>query len=206
MAVLLLTNLASFRSKCEVVTLWTWPLTKRKDCLRSTDHVPTGSVTQRSMKLAYNGLHLPHSRTNTATSRKAEHEQRVKARVKSTWLRAARAGQLFIAFLPNYGARPEWASLSLPFCAICPPLWCAARPRSRRSIGGPVIICLLFHLPTFMARGPSGPACNCLSAQFSPVMARGPSRPAYRLPFCSICPRFGARLERVSLSMPCCSL
>ena len=55
-----------------------------KDCLRATDHVPTGSVTQRSITLAYNGLHLPHSRTNTTTSRKAEHEQRVKARVKST--------------------------------------------------------------------------------------------------------------------------
>ena len=56
-----------------------------KDCLRATDHVPTGSVTQRSITLAYNGLHLPHSCTNTPTSRKAEHEQRVKARVKSTW-------------------------------------------------------------------------------------------------------------------------
>ena len=55
-----------------------------KDCLRATDHVLTGSVTQRSITLAYNGLHLPHSRTNTPTSRKAEHEQRVKARVKST--------------------------------------------------------------------------------------------------------------------------
>ena len=83
-AVLLLTSLVSFRSKCEVVTLCTGPPTKRKDCLRATDHVPTGSVTQRSITLAYNGLHLPHSRTNTATSRKAEHEQRVKARVKST--------------------------------------------------------------------------------------------------------------------------
>ena len=52
---------------------------KRKDCLRATDHVPTGSVTQRSITLAYkfyNGLHFPHSHTNTATSRKAEHEQR----------------------------------------------------------------------------------------------------------------------------------
>ena len=55
-----------------------------KDCLRATDHVPTGSVTQRSITLACNGLHLPHSRTITATSRKAEHEERVKARVKST--------------------------------------------------------------------------------------------------------------------------
>ena len=83
MAVLLLTKLVSFRSKCEVVTLCTLPPTKRKDCLRATDHVPTGRVTQRSITLAYNGSHLPHSRTYTATSRKAEHEQRVKARVKS---------------------------------------------------------------------------------------------------------------------------
>ena len=87
MAVLLLTNLVSFGSKCEVVTLCTWPPTKRNDCLRSTDHVLTGSVTQRSITLAYNGLHLPHSRTNTATSRKAEHEQRDKARFKSPCLR-----------------------------------------------------------------------------------------------------------------------
>ena len=85
MAVLLLTNLVSFRSKCEVVTLCTWPPTKQKDCLRATDLVRTGSVTQRSITLAYNGLHLPHSRTKIATSRKAEHEQRVKARVKSPW-------------------------------------------------------------------------------------------------------------------------
>ena len=119
----------------------------------------------------------------------------------------------FVSFAHLYGALPERASFSLPFCPIftplwraaragqliiaflrnLPPLWRAARPRSGRSVGGPGIICLLFHLPTFMARGPSRPAFNCLSAQFSPVMARGPSRPAYRLPFCSICPRFGAR-------------
>ena len=97
---------------------------------------------------------------------------------------------------------PAYHCLSAHFA----PLWRAASPRSERSVGSPVIICLLFLLPTFMARGPSGTAFHCLSAQFSPVMARGPSRPAYRLPFCSICPRFGARLERASLSMPCCSL
>ena len=34
----------------------------------------------------------------------------------------------------------------------------AARPRTERSVGDPVIICLLFHLPTFMARESSGPA------------------------------------------------
>ena len=106
-----------------------------------------------------------------------------------TFMARSPSGPAFIAFLPNF-----------------PPLWHATGPRGGRSVGGPVIICLLFHLPTFMASGPSGPAFNCLSAQFSPVMARGPSRPADRLPFCSICPRFGARLERASLSMPCFSL
>ena len=110
--------------------------------------------------------------------------------------RAARAGQLIIAFLRNFP--PLWRAaeaglLIIAFLCNFPPLWRAARPRSGRSVGGPGIICPLFHLPTFMARGPSRPAFNCLSAQFSPVMARGPSRPAYRLPFCSICPRFGAR-------------
>ena len=99
MAVLLLPNLVSFRSKCEVATLCMWPPTKRRDCLRATDHVPTGSVTQRSITLAYNGLHLPHSRTNTATSRKAEHEQRVKARVKSPWF--AESFGLCLCFLPS---------------------------------------------------------------------------------------------------------
>ena len=73
--------------------------------------------------------------------------------------------------------RPERASLSFAFLLYLPPLWRAARPRSESSVGDPVIICLLFHLPTFMARGPSGPAyhCLCLSEQFAPVMARGPS-------------------------------
>ena len=67
---------------CDIVRV---TAVEAKDCLRATDHyVPTGSVTQRSIALAYNGLHLPHSRTNTPTSRKAEHEQRVKARVKAT--------------------------------------------------------------------------------------------------------------------------
>ena len=70
--------------------------------------------------------------------------------------------------------RPERASLSFAFLLSLPPLWRAARPRSESSVGDPVIICLLFHLPTFMARGPSGPAYYCLSAQFAPVMARGP--------------------------------
>ena len=115
-------------------------------------------------------------------------------------------GQLFIVFLPNYGARPDRASLSLPFCAVCPPLWRAARPRSEHSIGNSVIICLLFHLPNFVARGPSGPAYHCLLRNLPPLwraacprsersqggpviicflfhlptfMARGPSRPAF---------------------------
>ena len=82
----LVTDKLSFLSlevrSCDIVHV---TAVEAKDCLRATDHVPTGSVTQRSITLAYNGLHLPHSRTNTATSRKAEHEQRVNARVKSTW-------------------------------------------------------------------------------------------------------------------------
>ena len=81
----LVTDKLSFLSlevrSCDIVHV---TAVEAKDCLRATDHVPTGSVTQRSITLAYNGLHLPHSRTNTATSRKAEHEQRVNARVKST--------------------------------------------------------------------------------------------------------------------------
>ena len=76
--------------------------------------------------------------------------------------RAVRTGQLIIAFLCNL-----------------PRLLRAARPRSERSVGSPVIICLLFHLPTFMASGPSGPAFHCLSAQVSLVMACGPSGPAF---------------------------
>ena len=48
MAVLLPTNLVSFRWKYEVVRLCTCPPTQRKDCLCATDHVPTRSVTQRS--------------------------------------------------------------------------------------------------------------------------------------------------------------
>ena len=112
----------------------------------------------------------------------------------------------FCPIFPRYFARPEWASLSFAFLLNLPPLWRTARPRSGRSVRGPVIICLLFHLPTFIARGPSGTASHGLSAQLSPVMARVPSRPAYCLPLCSICPRFGARLERACLSMPCCSL
>ena len=102
---------------------------------------------------------------------------------------------LFCPIFPRYGAWPKQASLSLPFCAIFPPLWRAARPRSERSVGGPVIICLLFYLPIFMARVPSRPAFHCLSARLwraaragqliiaflcnlpppPPVMARGPS-------------------------------
>ena len=125
--------------------------------------------------------------------------------------------------------RPERASLSFAFLLYLPPLWRAARSRSKSSVGDPVIICLLFHLPTLMARGPSGPAYHCLSAQFAPVMACGPSseralrrqpsyhlpfvsfahlygsrpgRASFSLPFCPIFPRYGARLERASLSLP----
>ena len=90
-----------------------------------------------------------------------------------------------------------------------PPLWRAARPRSERSVGGPVIICLLFHLPTLWRAARAGQLIIalllnlpllwraglpiiCLSALFAPVMARGPSseralrrRPNYHLPFVS---------------------
>ena len=100
-------------------------------------------------------------------------------------------------------ARPKRARLSFAFLLYLPPLWRAARPQSECSVGSPVIICLLFRLPTLLARGPSGPAHHCLSALFAPVrvlahglsseralrrwpsyhfpvfMARGPSVPAY---------------------------
>ena len=66
--------------------------------------------------------------------------------------------------------RPERASLSFAVLLYLPLLWRAARPLSESSVGDPGIICLLFHLPTFMARGP---AYHCLSAQFAPVMAPG---------------------------------
>ena len=109
--------------------------------------------------------------------------------------------------------RPERASLSFAFLLYLPPLWRAARPRSESSVGGPVIICLLFHLPTFMVRGPSRPAYHCLSAQFAPVMARGPSseralrrRPSYHLPFVSFAHLYGARLGRASFSLPFCPI
>ena len=102
--------------------------------------------------------------------------------------------------------QPERACLSFAVLLYLPPLWRAARPRSESSVGDPAIICLLFHLPTFMARGPSGPAYHCLTAQFAPLwratrprsepsvggpvimcllfllptfMARGPSGPAF---------------------------
>ena len=95
--------------------------------------------------------------------------------------RAVRAGQLIIAFLLNL-----------------PPFWRAERPRSESSVGGTVIVCLIFELPTFMKRGPSGPAYHCLSGQFSPIMAPGSSEPASRLHFCSICSQYSARPERAS--------
>ena len=106
-------------------------------------------------------------------------------------------------------ARPKRASPSFASLLYLPPLWRVARPRSERSVGGPVIICLLFHLPTFMARSPSEPAYNCLSALFAPVMARSPSseralrrRPSYHLSFVSLifAHLHGARPERASLS------
>ena len=92
--------------------------------------------------------------------------------------RAARAGQLFIAFLPNFP--PLWRTaragqLIIAFLRNLPPLWRASRPRSGRSVGGPIIICLLFHLPSFLAR-------------------------SFSLPFCPIFPRYCARPEQASLS------
>ena len=108
---------------------------------------------------------------------------------------------------------PERACLSFASLLYLPPLWRVARPRSESSVGDPVIICLLFHLPTFMANGPSGPAYHCLSAQFAPVMARGPSseralhrRPSYHLPFVSFAHLYGARPERASFSLPFCPI
>ena len=154
----------------------------------------------------------------------------------------------FVSFAHLFGARAERASFSLPFCPIVargagqliiaflcnlPPLWRAACPRSECSVGSPVIICLLFHLPTFMARGPSGPAFHCLFAQFYSIMVRGPSRPAYHclsvqfapvmacgpsseralrrrpsyhLPLVSFAHLYGARRERASFSLPFCAI
>ena len=97
--------------------------------------------------------------------------------------------------------RPERACLSFAGLLYLPPLWRAARPRSERSVGDPVIICLLFHLPTFMARGPSGPAFHCLSVQFSPVMARGPSGPAYHCLLCNLPPLLRAARPRSERSV-----
>ena len=125
--------------------------------------------------------------------------------------------------------RPKRASLSFAVLLYLPPLWRAARPRSERSVGGPVIICLLFHLPTFMARperasfslpfypimarSPNGQTYHCLSVQFAPVMACGPSseralrrQPTYHLPLVSFAHLYGARPERASFSLPFCPI
>ena len=110
-------------------------------------------------------------------------------------------------FRESQVVRPERASLSFAFLPYLPPLWRVAGPRSESSIGGPDIICLLFHLLTFLARGPSGPACHCLSALFTLVIACGPSseralcrRPSSHLPFVSFAHLYGARPEWASLS------
>ena len=112
--------------------------------------------------------------------------------------------------------RPERASLSFAVLLYLPPLWRAAYPRSESSVGTPVIICLLFHLPTFMARGPSGPAYHCLSAQLTPLWrAARPSigperalrrRPTYQLPFVSFTHLYGAGPEQASFSLPFCPI
>ena len=101
--------------------------------------------------------------------------------------RTTRAGQLIIAFMCNL-----------------PPLWCAARPRGERSVGSRVIICLLFHLPTFMARYGVRPERASLSLPFCAICPRHgthPSserafrrRPSYHLPFASFAHLYGALL------------
>ena len=101
----------------------------------------------------------------------------------------------------DYSARPERASLSFAFLLYWSPLWCAARPRSERSVGGPVIFSLLFHLPTFMAPGPSGPPYRLPICSICPRYGARPSGPAYRLPFCSICSCYGAQPKLASLSL-----
>ena len=83
-----------------------------------------------------------------------------------------------------------WSRCRCTFLLYLLLLWHAAHPRSECSAGGPVIICLLLHLPSCMVRGPCGPAyhlpfCSiwggpsqliiCLSALFAPAMAREPS-------------------------------
>ena len=112
-------------------------------------------------------------------------------------------------FRESLFVRPERASLSFAFLLYLPPLWRAARPRSESSVGDPVIICLLFPLTTFMARGPSGPAYHCLSAQFQPLWrAARPWRERSVGGPVIICLLFhflyGARPERASFSSPFC--
>ena len=89
-------------------------------------------------------------------------------------------------------------------CLLCNllPLWRAARPRSERSVGGPVIIRLLFLLPTFLfAGGPSGPSLSLPFCAICPRHATHPSserafrrRPSYHLPFASFPHLYGALL------------
>ena len=95
----------------------------------------------------------------------------------------------FCPIFPRYGAWPERARLSLPSASFAPVTRDGARPRSERSVGDPVIICLLFHLPTFMA---CGPAFHCL---FCPIFTRygaWPKQASLSLSFWVICPRYGA--------------
>ena len=118
----------------------------------------------------------------------------------------------FVSFTHLYGALPERASFSLPFCPIFPVMVCgpsrpayhclsvqfapvmALGPSSERALRRrPVIICLLFHLPTFMARALSGPTFHCLSSQLSLGYGARSERTSLSLPFCASCPRYGAR-------------
>ena len=77
-----------------------------------------------------------------------------------------------------------------------------AHLQSERSVGGPVIICRLFHWPTLMARGRAGQLIIFLSALFATVIAPGQSeeqalhrRPSYHLSFVSFAHHCGARTE-----------
>ena len=74
----------------------------------------------------------------------------------------------FCPIFPRYGTRPERASLSLPSVQFSPVM--ARGPSSERALRRrPVIICLLFLLPTFMERGPSGPAFIAFMPNFPPL-------------------------------------
>ena len=94
----------------------------------------------------------------------------------------------YVSFAHLYVARPEQASISFAFLLCVPILWHTAHPRSERSVGGQVIIRLLFHLPTVMARGWEGQLIICLAA----LCGARPERASLS----------SARPKRASLSFP----